>query len=182
MSVADHDRPHAPGSDGWNREHRAEAPLTRADRNFIELLQELRVALTGVQILFGFLLAASFTERFDELTAHQRGLFVATLLAAALTSALLVAPVAAHRAVFQLGRKPELVRWAHRLARYGLGTLAVTLVSGLVLVLDLAVGWIGAAAGGACLVAVLVVLWGVGPARTLRGGGDPPADGPGGDG
>lgn len=156
------------GSDRWNQEHRSEAPLSRADRNFIELLQELRVALTGVQILFGFLLAASFTERFPQLGPVQRGFFVATLLAAALTSTLLMAPVAAHRTVFQLGRKPELVRWAHRVAQAGLVTLAVTLVSGLVLVLDLAVGTVGAATGGTGLVLVLVSLWVVAPARFLR--------------
>lgn len=167
---------HAPGSDGWNRAHRSEEPLTRADRNFLELLQELRVALTGVQILFGFLLAASFTDRFARLDPAQRGLFVVTLLAAALTSVLLVAPVAAHRSAFQLGRKPELVRWAHRLAQCGLATLAVTFVSGLVLVLDLAVGSVGAVAGGAGLVAVLVALWVVGPARHLRAAPDDPAD------
>ena len=81
------------GSDGWNERHRAESPLRRADRNFLELLQELRVVLTGVQILLGFLLTASFTERFERLDPAQRAMFVTTLLAAALSSALLVAPV-----------------------------------------------------------------------------------------
>ncbi|MBC3192271.1 hypothetical protein H7X46_14490 [Pseudonocardia sp. C8] len=156
------------GSDHWNEQHRDEGPLCRADRNFIEILQELRVVLTGVQILFGFLLTASFTEQFAQLTPLQRGLFVSTLLAAALTSALLVAPVAAHRAVFRLGRKPALVHWAHRLTQCGLGSLAVTLVSGLGLVLDLAVGTPGALAGVAGFVVVLAGLWVIGPVRRLR--------------
>lgn len=156
------------GSDDWNEQHRAEAPLCRADRNFVELLQELRVVLTGVQILFGFLLTASFTERFAQLEPVQRGLFVVTLLAAATTSVLLVAPVAAHRAVFRLGRKPELVRWSHGLTLCGLGTLAATLVSGLTLVLDLAAGRLVSLTGGGGFLVVLVVLWAVAPAHRLR--------------
>jgi hypothetical protein len=159
---------HETGTDGWNQAERSESPLRRADRNFVELLQELRVVLTGVQILFGFLLTASFTERFTELDPVQRGLFVTTLLAAALSSVLLVAPVAAHRRVFRKGLKPELVRWAHRLTQVGLVALALTLVSGLVLVLDLAVGRIGALAGGTGLAAVVVGLWVVSPARRAR--------------
>ncbi|MBN9734796.1 MULTISPECIES: DUF6328 family protein [unclassified Pseudonocardia] len=159
---------HETGTDGWNEAERAESPLRRADRNFVELLQELRVVLTGVQILFGFLLTASFTERFTELDPVQRGLFVTTLLSAALSSVLLVAPVAAHRRVFRMGLKPELVRWAHHLTQVGLVALALTLVSGLVLVLDLAVGRIGALAGGTGLAAVVVGLWVVSPARRAR--------------
>lgn len=167
------------GSDGWNERHRAESPLRRADRNFLELLQELRVVLTGVQILLGFLLTASFTERFERLDPAQRAMFVTTLLAAALSSALLVAPVAAHRVVFRRGCKPELVRWAHRLTQLGLTALAVTLVAGLTLVLDLAIGRTGALAGGGGFVVVLVLLWVVGPVRRVRraAGGPAPANG-----
>ena len=151
------------GSDVWNERHRAESPLCRADRNFVELLQELRVTLTGVQILLGFLLTASFTERFARLDPVQLAMFVTTLIAAAVSSALLVAPVAARRVVFRRGCKPELVRWAHRLTQLGLGALAVTLVAGLALVLDLAVGRVGALAGGAGFVTMLVLLRLVGP-------------------
>lgn len=102
--------------DAWNELRRGEQPLQRADRNFVELLQELRVAQTGVQILFAFLLTLSFTERFTRLDDVQRGVYVATLLASALTAALLVAPVAAHRLAFQRGQKPDLVRVGHLLA------------------------------------------------------------------
>jgi hypothetical protein len=96
--------------DAWNTEHRAEAPLQRADRNFAELLQELRVAQTGVQILFAFLLTLSFMDRFAAIDAFQRGVYVFTLVASAMTAALLIAPVAVHRLLFQRGRKRELVR------------------------------------------------------------------------
>ena len=64
--------------DAWNTEHRAEAPLQRADRNFAELLQELRVAQTGVQILFAFLLTLSFMDRFVAIDPFQRGVYVFT--------------------------------------------------------------------------------------------------------
>src|SRR3954447_26251596 len=109
--------------DAWNTEHRAEAPLQRADRNFAELLQELRVAQTGVQILFAFLLTLSFMDRFAAIDPFQRGVYVFTLVASATTVALLVAPVAVHRLLFQRGRKRELVRVGHRLALGGLLTL-----------------------------------------------------------
>src|SRR3954453_23145785 len=71
--------------DAWNPEHRAEAPLQWADRNFAELLQELRVAQTAVQILFAFLLTLSFMDRFAAIDAFQRGVYVFTLVASAMT-------------------------------------------------------------------------------------------------
>jgi len=102
--------------DAWNIEHRAEMPLQRADRNLAELLQELRVAQTGVQILFAFLLTLSFTDRFVTIDGFQRGVYVFTLVTSATTVALLVAPVAVHRLLFQRGRKRELVHVGHRMA------------------------------------------------------------------
>src|SRR3954471_3699967 len=99
---------------------RNETPLRRADRNFGELLQELRVAQTGVQILFAFLLTLSFTDRFAAIDGFQRGVYVFTLVTSAMTVALLVAPVAVHRLLFQRGRKRELVYVGHRLAVTGL--------------------------------------------------------------
>lgn len=160
--------PAAAGSDDWNSDQRDETPLQRADRNFVELLQELRVVLTGVQILFGFLLTASFSERFDRLDAVQLGVFVVTLLSAALSSALLVAPVAAHRLAFQRGRKPDLVRWGHRMASGGLAFLGLTVSSGLLLVLDLAVGRTAAVVGAAAFLLLVATVWVVIPLAHLR--------------
>src|SRR6266536_2225411 len=77
----------------WNRRERQESELQRLDRNFNELLQELRVAQTGVQILFAFLLTLAFTQRFGEVTGFQGGLYYGTLVAAALATSLLIAPV-----------------------------------------------------------------------------------------
>lgn len=156
------------GSDDWNAEHRDELPMSRADRNFIELLQELRVAFTGVQILFGFLLTATFSDRFASLDRLQTGVFVTTLLGAVLASVLLIAPVAAHRIAFQRGRKPELVRWGHVMAMSGLSFLGLTIVCGLALVLDLAVGrWAALVAAGVLLVGMALV-WAVAPIVRLR--------------
>jgi hypothetical protein len=154
--------------DAWNTEHRAEAPLQRADRNFAELLQELRVAQTGVQILFAFLLTLSFMDRFAAIDAFQRGVYVFTLVASAVTVALLIAPVAVHRLLFQRGRKRELVRVAHRLALSGLLSLAATMLAGMLLVLDVVVGRVAAVSVIAALAAVFVGLWVGVPLRLRR--------------
>jgi hypothetical protein len=106
-------------------------PLKRADRNFAELLQELRVAQTGVQILFAFLLGLAFTDRFAKLGTMERDIYIATLAASAMTGALLVAPVMAHRLLFQRGFKRELVRVGHRFAIAGLCGLLTAIVGGL---------------------------------------------------
>ncbi|MFR9801198.1 DUF6328 family protein [Pseudonocardia sp. RS010] len=146
-------------TEDWNTRHRAEGPLNRADRNFAELLQELRVVFTGVQVLFGFLLTMSVSERFKELDDFQHGMFVTTLAGAAATSTLLVAPVAAHRFLFRRNRKRELVRAGHCLAMAGLGFLALTLAAGLMLVLDIAVGRVASIIGVTVLLSGTLVLW-----------------------
>jgi hypothetical protein len=155
--------------DAWNIEHRAEGPLQRADRNFAELLQELRVAQTGVQILFAFLLTLSFMDRFATINAFQRGMYVFTLVTSATTVALLVAPVAVHRLLFQRGRKRELVAAGHRLAIIGLVSLAVTMLAGMLLVLDVVVGRAAAVSVVAALAVVFAALWAGVPLRVRRG-------------
>ena len=93
---------------------RDETPQERADRNFTELLQELRVAQTGVQILFAFLLTLPFSSRFADISARDRVAYVVTLLASAAAAVLLIAPVSYHRLVFRRNRKQELVQTAAR--------------------------------------------------------------------
>src|SRR6059036_3433818 len=100
-----------------------EDPLQRADRNMIELLQELRVAQTGVQILFAFLLGLSFTPRFPDLQPSQQAVYVTTLALSASSAAFLIAPVSYHRLVFRRRLKARLVQTSHRLALVGLGLL-----------------------------------------------------------
>src|SRR5258708_23450574 len=99
---------------------RDETPEQRDDRNLLELLQDLRVAGLGVQVLFGFLLALPFSTRFVQLHLWQRGLYTGILVASAVATALLLGPVAYHRLVFRRRQKEHLVRAANALAIGGL--------------------------------------------------------------
>jgi Family of unknown function (DUF6328) len=163
---------------------RGEGPLQRADRNMLELLQELRVAQTGVQILFAFLLSMSFTDRFGSIDDTQRWTYVVTLLLSVVTAGLLVAPAAVHRVTFRRGVKAETVQMGHRLFTAGLGTLALTLTGAVLLVLDVAVGRAFAIPVSVAVGLVLIGLWFVLPLPLLRraraeddeGEGPPPGD------
>ena len=117
-------------------DERQETPDERDDRNLLELLQELRVAGLGVQVLFGFLLAIPFTNKFSELSGGQRDLYVTTLLLAALAAALLLAPVAFHRILFRMRQKEFLVRSANVLAILGLVTVGLAVSATVALVLS----------------------------------------------
>jgi hypothetical protein len=116
---------------------RDETPEERADRNLSELLQELRVALPGVQVLFAFLLTVPFSQGFDSLEPVQRELYFGVLLATALSTALLIAPTAYHRLLFRKRDKEHLVRISNRLTLAGLGVLAIALTGAVLLISDL---------------------------------------------
>lgn len=113
-----------------------ETEKQRWQRNFTDLLQELRVAQTGVQILFAFLLTLPFSAGFTRTTPFQKDVYVVALLAAAAATAMIISPVAFHRALFRQGRKPELVRFAHRMASGGLAFMLVAMVSAVLLITD----------------------------------------------
>lgn len=113
-----------------------ESEKQRWDRNFADLLQELRVAQTGVQILFAFLLTLPFSSGFPQTTAFQKDTYIVALLAAAAATAMIISPVAFHRALFRQGRKPELVRWAHKMATGGLAFMLIAMVSSVLLITD----------------------------------------------
>ena len=113
-----------------------ETEAERDDRNLIELLQELRVAGIGVQVLFGFLLSIPFTTKFAELSHAQRGLYVVTLVLTAVTTALLLAPVAYHRLVFRRHRKGQLVYDANILAIVGLAAVGLDISAAVLLVVS----------------------------------------------
>jgi hypothetical protein len=113
-----------------------ETEKQRWDRNFADLLQELRVAQAGVQILFAFLLTLPFSNGFPHTTAFQKDVYVGALLSAAFAAAMLISPVAFHRALFRQGRKPELVRYAHRMAGGGLAFLGLSMVGSVLLITD----------------------------------------------
>ncbi|HEX2176420.1 MAG TPA: DUF6328 family protein [Nocardioidaceae bacterium] len=138
---------------------RTETRAEQADRNFNELLQELRVSQMGVQILFAFLLTLAFQGRFTEVTPGQLTVYVVTLLLCAAATALLIAPVALHRAMFRQGRKREVVEVAAKLARAGLLMLFLAICGAILFILDFVLTR-GLAVGLAVGVAVaFVVLW-----------------------
>jgi MFS family permease len=124
----------APGEADTGRPGETEAE--RDDRNLIELLQELRVAGLGVQVLFGFLLAIPFTAKFADLNHAQRGLYVASLLLAAIATALLLAAVAYRRLVFRQQRKEQLVKDANVLAILGLAAVGLAISASVLLVVS----------------------------------------------
>ncbi|MER7418698.1 DUF6328 family protein [Micromonospora peucetia] len=113
-----------------------ETEKQRWQRNFADLLQELRVAQTGVQILFAFLLTLPFSNGFTRTSAFQKDVYIVALLSAAAATAMIISPVAFHRALFRQGRKPELVRFAHRMASGGLAFMLISMVSAVLLITD----------------------------------------------
>jgi hypothetical protein len=119
---------------------RNETALERLDRNLIELMQEVRVVQTGVQVLFGFLLTVPFTARFGHLSTGQRHVYFATLAVAGAAAMLLIAPSAQHRILFRCGDKERLVRVANRYAIAGLVCVALAMVGALLLVADVLFG------------------------------------------
>jgi O-antigen/teichoic acid export membrane protein len=147
-----------PSADGRN-----ETEAERIDRNVAELLQELRVAGLGVQVLFGFLLAMPFTDKFSTLDPEQHRLYVAVLLLAALSTALLTAPVAYHRIVFRRHQKHDLLRFANTVALAGLVTVALAISGAVLLVVSVAYDGLVAAIIGAVIAGVYFVLWFVMP-------------------
>ena len=152
------------GPDDRGREER------KRDRQMIELLNELRVALPGVQILFAFLLTVPFSQRFGDLTLFQRDVFYITLIATTLSTACLIAPSAAHRLRFHQGERSWIIESANVMMITGLAFLAIALGCSVLLITDLifdgARVWIYS---GAVLL-VIVGLWFVRPlARHARG-------------
>ncbi|GIH17812.1 membrane protein [Rugosimonospora africana] len=145
------------------RDGRDETPMERWDRNLGELLQELRVAQTGVQILFAFLLTLPFTNRFGEIGWLDRDAYLATLMASATASALLITPVSYHRLVFRSGLKPQLVRTASVVAQAGLVFLLLALAGAVFVVVDVVSGARVAAALAAVMAALYIALWYVVP-------------------
>ena len=113
---------------------RNETPDERADRRLMELLQELRVAGLGVQVLFAFLLSLPFTTRFSSASSAQKQLYEATLIMAASATALLLGPVAYHRLVFGRRMKDDLVKAANVMAIAGLVMVGLAITSSVLLV------------------------------------------------
>jgi hypothetical protein len=138
------------------RDDRHETLDERDDRNLGELLQELRVAGLGVQVLFGFLLSLPFTSRFVRLSQGQRDLYLASLILSATATALLLGPVAYHRLVFRRRQKERLVRAASAMAILGLGVVGLAVSSAVLLVSS----YVATGLPAALITAFVVIMFG----------------------
>ena len=134
---------------------RDETPQERADRNWNELLQELRVSQTGVQVLAGFLVTLPFQSRFEVLDSFQRAWYVCLLALAFATVGVMLSPVAIHRRVFQSDAKPELVQAGHRLTSVALVMIGLLMCGIFFLVVDMVFDRKAAAVGAVGAVVVL---------------------------
>ncbi len=153
----------APGASPYEQARddpgRRETEEERQDRNLLELLQELRVAALGIQVLFGFLLSLPFTVRFVKLDHSQRHLYVVSLLLSALATGLLVAPVAYHRIVFRQHKKARLVRMANVMALAGLAVVGLAISSAVLLVTGVVLTGAVVPALTAAVAGMFAVLW-----------------------
>ncbi len=147
-----------------DRVHEAGEDAQRVrDRQVMELLQELRVAITGGQILFGFLLTVPFAQRWTETTGFQRALFLITLVSIATATAFFIAPTAAHRLRFHRRDRPFLVAYANGVAIAGLVFLTVAMLSAMLLVTDFVFGDVTAIVATGVVAVAIVMLWFVVP-------------------
>ena len=137
---------------------RDESLNERMDRNWNEILQELRVTQTGTQIFTGFLLTIAFQARFSELTTFQVRVYLVLVTAAVLTTALGLAPVSLHRSLFRKGAKMIIVQTAHIIMRIMLVGVAVMLIGTVLLIFDLVVGRRAALVAAGVTLLVLIIL------------------------
>jgi hypothetical protein len=148
---------------------RREEELKR-DRQMIELLNELRVALPGVQIFFAFLLTVPFTQRFTSLTAFQRDVFFVTLMATVICAACLIGPSAAHRLRFHQNDRAWIVESANSLLIVGLAFLAIAITGAVLLISDVMFNGPQVWIYPAIVAATVVGIWFVRPlSRAVRG-------------
>ncbi|GAA1722669.1 hypothetical protein GCM10009809_18090 [Isoptericola hypogeus] len=152
------DRPHG----------RPETPEQRSDRNWSELLQELRVMQTGVQILTGFLLTLPFQQRFADLDTYQITLYLVLVVLSVATTGMLVSPVALHRALFRRHLKKEIVTGGDRMTRVAIVLMAFVMTGAVMLVFDVVVGRTAGLVVGGSILGVLLVLWVVVPVVVHR--------------
>ncbi len=144
----------------------------RTERQMAELLQELRIALPGVQILFAFLLTVPFAQGFTRVTSFQKNLFFAVLLTTAASTVFLIAPTATHRLRFHKGDRKYVIESAHRLMIAGLVFLALAIVGAIVLITDYMFGLDGQWYWPLLVSIAIVAMWFVRP--LLRSGSSGP--------
>ncbi len=153
MSIAELDD-HA-----WNLQARDETAMQRLDRNWADLLQELRVLQTGVQLLTGFLLTLPFQARFADLTDLQKGIYLATVGLAVASIGFLIAPVSMHRILFRRHARQLMVTMAHRLAVIGIALLSVAFTGVVLLIFDVVAGRMVGILAAVSAAVLLASLW-----------------------
>ena len=141
------------------RRERDESRSERLDRNTVELLNELRVAVTGIQVMFAFLLVVPFNSRWSAVDGFERTVYFVTLLLVAMAAILVLAPPIHHRILFRHGEKPFLVRIANQLAIGGMVCLGLGFVGILLLVSDVVVGGVAPGLVAGLTAVVIGGLW-----------------------
>jgi hypothetical protein len=136
-----------------------ETEKERLERNLEQLLQELRVALPGVQVLFAFLLTVPFAQSFGSLSGFERDAYFFVLMATLLATALLISPTALHRVLFRAGMKREIVMRSNALSLIGLAVLAVAMSSAVALIAHIIFGQTQAIVTGVAAALLFVGLW-----------------------
>ena len=136
-----------------------EGPAERITRNWNELLQELRVLQTGVQILTGFLLTVPFSPRFTDLADHQQTIYLVVLVGSVITTSLIIAPVSFHRILFRRRQRPWLVKASHGCARAGLAGFAITSALVVLLVFDVVLSFGAGVVAAVGVLVLFVSLW-----------------------
>jgi hypothetical protein len=180
---ADQDAPREDSDDGLHPDSgRDETEQERLDRNLGELLQELRVALPGVQVLFAFLLAVPCQQGFEEVTEFQKIVYFATLMLTAISATMLISPSAYHRITFRYQQKRRLVYYSNRFAIIGLALLALAMTGAILLVTDFLFSMAAALVAAGVALCVFGFFWFAMPLRRrlkLSAGQEPlgkPAD------
>ena len=154
-----HAQPGCDGRNGGGADGRNETEVERLDRNWGEILQELRVTQTGSQILTGFLLTIPFQSRFSELEAHERIIYLVLVGFAVLATLLALTPVTLHRALFRQRAKPQLVALANVIMRITFVTLAGTLTGTALLIFDVVLGRTAGIVAGSVTLSLAIVAW-----------------------
>lgn len=159
---------HSPVADREPGDGRDETETERLDRNWNEILQELRVTQTGTQILTGFLLSVAFQTRFASLTHFEVVVYLVLVGLTATATALGLAPVSLHRMLFRRGLKRQLVNTASVLLTVILFCVAAAIIGTVLLIFDVVAGRAPAIVAASCVLVVLVVLWLLLPRRERR--------------
>jgi hypothetical protein len=160
---------HPEENQSWDQQVRNETESERLDRNWSSLLQELRVAQTGVQLLTGFLLTLPFQQRFDHLSPSMRVVFLITVGCSVGSTVFLIAPVGMHRLLFRRHRLRTLVATAHRCAIAGLLLLGAAMIGVTTIVFDFVAGTNAGRFAGLAALLAFVVFWFAVPLWQRRG-------------